>query len=261
MIILAAAIILTLNNAGIIGEANKAVEITHLAQVKQLAALKWSEAYLDEGITDLKAYVLTELEKEGILTSDYDITVTESGVDVALKVKVPTEWKENVTTIVDTVPIPKGFVASPYDGENTKNEGLVIYELADNETEIPSSETQYTSWTTRNQYVWVPVDKAKFATTFVRQDFGRSYTTLSNELGTDYWEVVVNEQTNLPLTTIAEQSATYMTEETLAEVQAMYASVKEYGGFYIARYEAGTSVQRTDIANGTSADILSQKDK
>ena len=43
----------------------------------------------------------------------------------------------------------------------------------------------------------------------------------------------------------AKQDMTYMTATTLAEVQAMYESVKEYKGFYIARYEAGIDKQRT----------------
>ena len=85
MIILAAAIILSLNNAGIINKANQAVQETDLAQVKHLATLAWSDAYLD-GKTkqvDLKAAVDEALK--GIDTSKYTITVTEKGVDVALK--------------------------------------------------------------------------------------------------------------------------------------------------------------------------------
>ena len=245
MIILAAAIILTLNNSGIINRANEAVEKTDLVQVKNLATLKWAEAYLDENIKareDYKKYIEDGLKESGINPDDYNITVTESGVEV--QEKFPSEWKENITAIVDTVPIPKGFVASPYDGENTKNGGLVIYELAEGEISIPNTETQYTSWTTRNQYVWVPVPKEDFTKKFVRQNFEMSYT-LSSTLGINFWEVVVDERVNLPLTTIEEQSETYMSEATLVEVQKMYASVKEYGGFYIARYEAGINSQRT----------------
>lgn len=49
MIVLAAAIVLTLNNTGIINMANDAFVTTDLAQVKHLATVKWSEAYLNEG--------------------------------------------------------------------------------------------------------------------------------------------------------------------------------------------------------------------
>ena len=178
----------------------------------------------------------------------------------------PEEWKEWVSEVTpDGVPIPKGFVASPYGAdeangikaENTKDGGLVIYELAEGETAIPSSETQFTSWTKRNQYVWIPVDKDNFATEFVRKDFlyATSEVVTSagayNALGTNYWEVIVDSE-NLPKTTIAEQSTTYMSTATLAEVQAMYASVKEYGGFYIARYEAGVDDANWRKSSGTA---------
>ena len=160
------------------------------------------------------------------------------------------------------MPIPKGFVASPYNGERTKNGGLVIYELAEDETEIPSNETQYTSWTTRNQYVWVPVSKEKFASEFIKRDFGQTGITISNTVGVEdyYWEVALDLTTNMPL---AEQNSAYVTSTTLTEVQAMYASVKEYGGFYIARYEAGIDSQRTNSSEAliTGSDIHSKMGK
>ena len=244
MIILAAAIVLTLNNSGVINRANEAVEKSDLAQVKHIATLKWAEAYLDEtieGEEEYKSYIEDGLRDSKINPDDYEITVTAQGVEVALKAKVPSAWSQNVTAIVDTVPIPKGFVASPYEGEKTKNGGLVIYELGEGETSIPADETQHTSWTTRNQYVWVPVAKKDFTTKFVRQSFGAEHT-LSNVLGTEFWEVTLDLITNMP---IAEQSSSYVSNSTLAEVQAMYASVKEYEGFYVARYEAGADNQRT----------------
>ena len=168
------------------------------------------------------------------------------------------EW---VVSIVDGVPIPKGFVASPYGSdkangiaENTKKGGLVIYELGENETEIPNTEDYHTSVTTRNQYVWIPVDKEKFDTTFVRKDWDNDNSVVDTEgnyyaLGTTdkYWEVT----SNVELTTANLQ---YMTKETLEEVQKMYASVKKYGGFYVARYEAG--VDEKNIRCSIPAEIV-----
>lgn len=211
-------------------------------------------------------------------TTDYTIyaednagnyTVLALDVSKAINsVVIPKEWRENVTNIVDGVPIPKGFAVSPYGedtvnkikAENTKAGGLVIYELTDDEIEageisLPSNETQYTSWTTRNQYVWVPVAKDKFVTEFVRKYFSSATSTIvvangkyhNLGEGNQYWEVIVDHSTNLPKTTLAEQRESYMSPETLAEVQAMYASVKEYGGFYIARYEAGVDTQRKSL--------------
>ena len=148
------------------------------------------------------------------------------------------ELESNITAIVDEVPIPKGFVASGATGENTKAKGLVIYEG----TEAVTDANVDGARTSRNQYVWVPVDTATFETTFVRKNFGWAYT-ISSTIGTNCWEV-------LPTTELTTDNLKYMTEDTLKEVQAMYASVKKYGGFYIARYEAGIDTQRTE--QGTS---------
>lgn len=247
MIILASTIILTLSNSGIINKSNEAVEKSNLIQVKKIAALKWAEAYTNENIKTneaYKAYIENGLKESGINPTDYIIIATEKGVEV--RDKFSSEWTENVAAIVDTVPVPKGFVASPYDGENTKAGGLVIYELAEGETAIPSDETQYTSWTTRNQYVWIPVDDFS---NFVTGSYDN--TSYSNVLGTDTWEVELDLNTNMPL---LQQNTDYVTDSTLTEVQSMYASVKEYGGFYIARYEAGIDQERT--SKGTSASLL-----
>ena len=85
MIILAGAIILSLNNAGIIGKANQAVEKTNVNQVQTLAQLKWSEAYLDKNIKTDEEYneaVKKALQEEGIDTTKYVIVVTATGVEV-----------------------------------------------------------------------------------------------------------------------------------------------------------------------------------
>lgn len=185
----------------------------------------------------------------------------------------PEKWEENISLIVNGVPIPKGFVASPYGedkenniaAENKKSSGMVIYELTPEEvasgaTTLPDDETQFESWTSRAQYVWVPVDSKKFETTFLRKDFLNTSSKIYDEegnyisLGTDSstWEVETNKETNMPLNKeefsdyIADSKLNYITEATILEAQAMYASVKEYGGFFIARYEAGIDERRVE---------------
>jgi len=243
MIILAGTIILTLDNTGIIGKANEAVEKTNLAEVQNLASLKWAEAFMAGKTTQkqLETEVINGLAKENIDLIQYNVIVTDEGVTVTLKngnsgvtAQIPEAWKANVINIVDTVPIPKGFVASSATGENTKNGGLVIYEGTGPVTDSNVENAKRT----RNQYVWVPVEDFS---KFIRQKFGASYSP-SNVLGTDYWEVELDTTTNMPLAT---QDERYMTSTTLAEVQAMYESVKEYKGFYMARYEAGIDKERT----------------
>ena len=237
MVIIAGTIILSLEDSGIIGKASEAVNTANEKEVQQLVAVLWAEAFTDGKRTqsEIEAYVLAELAKHKISTTEYAVNVTTGG---ATAYYIPEAWRDTVSTIVDTVPIPKGFVASKATGENDKEHGLVIYEG----TQTVDDTNVETARRTRNQYVWVPVPSGDFVTKFVRQDYNTTKTY--NVLGTGYWEVVVDESNNIPL---PNQSASYITNttqtgnttNTLAEVQAMYASVKEYEGFYIARYEAG----------------------
>ena len=159
---------------------------------------------------------------------------------------VPGQWKSSVDKIVDGVPIPKGFTASQATGENLKSSGLVIYEGTQEVTDENVEEAKRT----RNQYVWVPIAREDFNTHFITQTFG-SGITLSNTVGTNYWEVELDLTNNMPLST---QNTKYISSTTVSEVQAMYESVKKYEGFYIARYEAGIDTQRNSTnykdANG-----------
>ena len=47
MIILAASVVITLSNSGIINKASDAVSATNLAEVEQLASLTWAEEFMD----------------------------------------------------------------------------------------------------------------------------------------------------------------------------------------------------------------------
>ena len=57
-----------------------------------------------------------------------------------------------------TAPIPKGYVASQIPEESTIAEGLVIYEGTAEVAGTKGSAEHETAMTTRNQYVWIPVD-------------------------------------------------------------------------------------------------------
>ncbi len=235
MIILAGTIILSLRNSGIIDKAQSAVDQANLKEIQTLASLKWAEAYMVGNTTQeqLEQEVLKRLNDENVDLTPYEITVTSKGVKVTFKGESG-ETANWVIATVDGVPIPKGFVASSATGENTKNGGLVIYEG----TTPVTDENVEDAKRTRNQYVWVPVEDFS---KFIRQTFD-NLDTISNTLGRNCWEVVLDTATNLPLPT---QSTKYVTSTTLTEVQEMYESVKEYKGFYIARYEAGIDTQRT----------------
>ncbi|MBQ8044409.1 MAG: hypothetical protein IJ272_09765 [Clostridia bacterium] len=262
MIILATTIILSLDDTGIIKKAQKAVDVTNEKEVQQLASVLWAEAYIEYGADEAKIqqYVVNGMTENGISTTEYGIIATTKGVSVSF---IPEDWRGgNVVAVVDEVPIPKGFVASNATGENKKDTGLVIYEG----TQAVDNANVEDARRTRNQYVWVPVATDEFETKFVRK-FPSGYRTVSNTLGTGAWEVVLNTETNMPLTT---QDSNYVTNttqtggitNTLAEVQAMYASVKKYGGFYIARYEMGIDTQRTSNTGlVATANVYSQMGK
>jgi len=155
---------------------------------------------------------------------------------------IPEDWKESVREVtLDEVPIPIGFVKSPYPNEGEKSKGLVIYALTEQEiedgvTDITKKDaTQQYSLENRNQFIWVSVDSDDFMSEFIRQTYNK-YSINTEELGTNYWEAILDNTTNMPIST---QSTTYMSDKTSLEVKEMYESVKKYGGFYIARYETG----------------------
>ena len=86
MIILASSVILTLSNSGIINRANEAVEKSNLANVKHIASMGWSEAYLNGARTkkELELGVRKALEDNKISSKEFVTFVTTGGVDVML---------------------------------------------------------------------------------------------------------------------------------------------------------------------------------
>ncbi len=126
--------------------------------------------------------------------------VTKVGEKVTESAKEYQDAKGNVATI----PIDFAIVPGKTDIEN----GLVISDV-ENDTED-----------TGNQFVWVPVDNM---TTFVR------------EVG--YYNGQIQTETNgiVDFSKCSEPYETNLGEKQ--EYENMLASVKEYGGFYIGRYE------------------------
>ena len=76
-------------------------------------------------------------------------------------VTLPAGWDSSkVAGVVEEgsrkAPIPVGFVASDVEGETSIADGLVIYENTETSTNPVSTDVD--AMTTRNQYVWIPVD-------------------------------------------------------------------------------------------------------
>jgi len=118
---------------------------------------------------------------------------------------------------VQGVTIPEGF----YYVGGTKDEGIVIStEEGDDMNNTKGG----------NQFVWVPVDDFS---EFVRHDF--SYRNIPDEYFISTEFAVDRYYEAAPTSTVGESC----TQETKDEVTAMYDSVEQNRGFYIARYEAG----------------------
>lgn len=167
------------------------------------------------------------------------------------------ELSEYVVDIVDGVPIPKGFVASSASGENKQKNGLVIYEG----TEPVTNENIEDSKRTRNQFVWVPVEsfndfvrKAYQVTTSDNLTYNQVITNKLTDETYTYGEIEL-DSSNMP---VDNQNTNYLSEETINEAKRLYESVKKYGGFYVARYEAGTLFNSTTESNN---DVYFQLEK
>ncbi|MBR6688822.1 MAG: type II secretion system protein [Clostridia bacterium] len=86
MIILAASVVITLSNTGVIDKANDAVNSTNDQQIQELAAMVWAESYM-EGLRgqELIDDVTEKLNTQKITTTDWYIKVTDKGVTVKEK--------------------------------------------------------------------------------------------------------------------------------------------------------------------------------
>ena len=146
-------------------------------------------------------------------------------------------------TTVDGVTIPVGF----YYVGGTKDSGLVI---SDNSADKDNYKDQTTVGTdlAGNQFVWIPVTYSNFHLIEGYAD-NSLQTRLSQETNPSR-EAGATATAGTPLA----NNSTAGTSESIA----MYKSVKDNGGFYIARYEAGIANVDT---NGDPIDNYSLKTK
>ncbi len=227
MIILAGAIILALNNSGIIGRATEATDKSDKATLKEAANVAYSEwtlaRQMDGETKSADEYVKEKLKDQGF--SDEELGLVEIKDDGNIKVYTkPT--------------VPERFIASDIEGENKVAGGLVIYEGTEKVSEDADAKT------TRNQFVWVPVDISEFT----RTEWSNNAPT--GTVPSNYTELYSG------LSESNDKTGEY------AEYKAMRASVEKYGGFYIGRYEAGSETERiysTTIGMGTTNLLASVK--
>lgn len=107
-----------------------------------------------------------------------------------------------------------------------------------------------------NQLVWIPVDNSpdEFNRVFKRTEgyFDGILDSMLNECGE---ADASGENSDLKANKIEENSTTKQ------EAIAMYASVKDYGGFYIGRYEAGVKENKRAPGAGIDDDVVIKKNK
>ena len=196
-----------------------------LSKAKQ-SAEEYNKAAIEE------ADILTQLQEQ---LTNYNNGLPENTetTEAGTEVKIPEEWypSTSVTAVAtgngETVPVPIGFY---YVGGKI-NTGVVI---SDNEADknkyvnaengdIPAGVAYNADGTVNkenselkgNQFVWIPVTESEY----VKKDWGYADTT---------WE----------------------TQTNTAELP----QIQKYGGFYIGRYEAGTS----EITLSTGVDFAAQ---
>ena len=187
----------------------------------------------------------------------------------------------------DKVPVPNGFVGSSVAGEKEIDTGFVIYE---GEEEVTDSNAQ-TAQTSRNQYVWIPVeDISKFYGTDANgKSWGKIYnfTTGTNSSNTfdevtgtyaNNWresngvmsisstssyrepDVLRSRDTPYYLRTykVSEDSQLDFLMRQQTDFKKMIDSVEKYGGFYIGRYETGDLSKEQVVVQKGNTDIHSQ---
>ena len=197
-------------------------------------------------------------EFTNIMEEDNEITVPDEP-------DLPEGWNGEKVTPVEsadgvTVPVPIGYTASEATGENSVNDGFVIYEGI----EVVNDGNVTTAKTTRNQFVWIPVsDISQIANQTSgtdangRQNYqGKLYdfsTTGATEMSnygqgtTSYREPDIVTGSNgasydansTYLSILGLSSSSEFKTQLQEEFNEMIESVDTYGGFYIGRYETG----------------------
>ena len=138
MIILAASVVISLSNTGIIDKAGQAVDATDAAQVQNLAALAWADAYMDNYRgNDLKTKVEEALTDAGVALTDYNITVSDTGVEVEKKGS-----SSNKTPIMELTALQPGDFVDYKAGNWTAAEITAMGSLYSGEA-LPTSSNPY----------------------------------------------------------------------------------------------------------------------
>ena len=152
--------------------------------------------------------------------------------------------------------IPKGFTVSGIKSEQSINKGLVIYDIPEgitpDWTNPDSVKTKY------NQFVWIPVEVKSTDTENSIASFYRTAWTANASTGgerTTGLDAKYTEPYSYDTTNNYDQ-----TNGIADQIAELTKSIYKYGGFYIGRYEAGSTTERTD-SSSPKAEFVVQQDK
>ena len=151
------------------------------------------------------------------------------------------------------VTIPKGFTVSGINSEQNVDNGLVIYDIPEGTT--PDWSNPDSVKTKYNQFVWIPVEVKSTDTENSIASFYRSAWTANASTG--------GERTTGLSTDITEPDSTNDTADKTGiadQITELTKSIYKYGGFYIGRYEAGSTTARQQSSSQT-AEFVVQQDK
>ena len=146
--------------------------------------------------------------------------------------------------------IPKGFTVSGIKSEQSIDNGLVIYDIPEGTT--PDWSNPDSVKTKYNQFVWIPVEVKSTDTENSIASFYRSAWTENTATG--------GERTGLS-TDYTEPDSTNDTADKTGiadQITELTKSIYKYGGFYIGRYEAGSTKERTSSSLQTEPFVVQQ---
>ena len=205
LILAGVSIAMLTGNNGILTQAKNAKENTQVAKKDEENKLASNNNYINEQLGNaVPGKVVTETKKDNYVDSNGDKTT-----------------------------IPKGFTVSKIEEEQNVANGLVIYDIPENEIKNVDWKTKnedgaYNVQTLYNQFVWIPVasdDEYQRDFSYPSWYDKNMDITPENSTFTDTGYLPIEIQPS--------------TDDATNNETAERTAVLKYNGFYIARYEAG----------------------
>lgn len=251
--ILAATVIITITNVGLINSAGDSVDQHELSQLRDVAAVAWMEAVLDSDITtddEYIEYITTYLKGAGYtdkILSKYTITADENSVTVNIKGEAGDEGNDSeneppeISLTLDKTEIEKEITVG-----SSETETLVA---------TLTNATGNLTWTTSDNTVVEVVGNGEMATiTFV----GKGIATITVSYGdgtiTARCEVSVTEKGNSNLISFTIDGVEYQAEQEMNWKQWISSSYK--GQLNITLKESLTTQFRAGIVKIDEKELI-----